>query len=229
MKKLLRRIIFGTTNRPRRIRVGLLRGLNFEVDANSKTQRLLGLDEKEIDTYIKSIGAVARTAIDVGANDGWYTTYFASLPNVLKVVACDPDRPLLDSLARNLRLNNLEEKVEVHPIFVGSPQPQAQPTRTLQELLEHERPPFAIKIDVEGAELDVLKSGSAILAGQDCHLVIETHRADLERECIEYLSQLGYETTIIPNGWYRRFVPEQRPLAHNRWLAARKRTFAPQA
>jgi predicted RNA methylase len=218
MNQLIREIVFGTTSRPRRLRVGLLKGLSFEIDSNSKVQRLLGLEEKEIEGAIAAIARPARTALDVGANDGWYATYFAAQPNIAKVIACDPDQATLDLLDHNLRLNNLRAKVEVHALLVGS---RPEPTfRSVDDLLRDQQPPFAIKIDVEGAELDVLESGAETLRDHECHLVIETHRADLERSCMRYLGDLGYETQVIPNGWYRRFVPEQRPLAHNRWMSA---------
>jgi predicted RNA methylase len=220
MKSLVQRLILGSGTRPRRIRLGLLNGLDFEIDAASKKQRLVGLEEKEIEPHIRDIGAPARTAIDVGANDGWYAAYFASRPNIVKVIACDPDEQVVAMMRRNLKLNNLEAKVDVHTIFVGSK--QAPPGQTLDQLAANQSGPFAIKIDVEGAELDVLESGAHLLANEECHLVVETHRSDLERDCLKYLGDLGYRTAVIPNGWYRRFVPEQRPLPHNRWLVAHK-------
>ena len=224
MKSFVQRLILGTGTQPRQIRMGLLKGMAFEIDAASKKQRLVGLEEKEIEPHIRNIAVPARTAIDVGANDGWYAAYFASRPNIAKVIACDPDQQVIEMMQRNLKLNGLESKVAVHTIFVGSN--QEPPGQTLDQLAANERGPFAIKIDVEGAELDVLKSGANTLVNEECHLVVETHRADLERDCLAYLGELGYRTAVIPNGWYRRFVPERRPLPHNRWLVAHKKATA---
>jgi hypothetical protein len=52
--------------------------------------------------------------------------------------------------------------------------------------------------------------------------IIETHSLDLENGCIELLRSAGFQTRVIPNGWWRVFIPELRPIAHNRWLAAWK-------
>jgi Methyltransferase FkbM domain len=76
-----------------------------------------------------------------------------------------------------------------------------------------------VKIDVDGAELDVLSSGETLLRFLRPYLLIETHSQDLETHCIGFLASLGYNVSIIRNAWWRIFLPEQR-IAHNRWLWA---------
>ena len=210
--------IFGRETRPRHIRLGLLRGWTFVIDPRDKSQRLLGLDEKEIAAHVRQAAANGRTAIDVGAHDGWYATFFASRPNISHVIACDPNQTMVDRLVENVNLNGLGPKVAARRVAVGGS--KAEGFSSLDELLMNETPPFVIKIDVDGGELDVLTSGRAVLRDQDCSLIVETHSFDLERDCARYLGQLGYETTIVRNGWYRVFVPELRMAAHNRWLVA---------
>jgi predicted RNA methylase len=210
--------IFGRTPRPRRIRFGLLRGWRFVVDPLEKSQRLVGLDEREIAPSMRAAAAHSRTAIDVGAHDGWYSTFFASRPNISRVIACDRNARVMDRLLENVRLNGLAGKVDVCVTSVG--RPGAPGCRSLDDLLTGEAPPFVIKVDVDGGEADVLAGGATVLREQDCSLIVETHSVELERACIEYLRGLGYDTTVIPNGWYRRFVSEMRPTAHNRWFVA---------
>ena len=79
-----------------------------------------------------------------------------------------------------------------------------------------------MKIDVEGAVLDVLKGADETLRRLPCGLIIETHEANLERDCRALLQGLGYRTHIVRNGWYRAIIPESRDLPHNRWLIAMK-------
>lgn len=81
-----------------------------------------------------------------------------------------------------------------------------------------------IKIDVEGAELDVLKGAEQTLRRLPCGVVVETHALHLEKECLALLQGLGYQTRIVRNGWYRALLPETRKIPHNRWLVATKPT-----
>ena len=210
--------IFGRSLRPRRIRFGLLRGWRFVVDPLEKSQRLLGLDEKEIASHVRAATEHSRTAVDVGAHDGWYSTFFASRPNISRVIACDHNPRVVDRLKENLNLNGLQGKVAVHVTSVG--RSNTPGCRSLDDLLAGEAAPFVIKVDIDGGELDALAGGATVLRDQDCSLIVETHSLDLERACIKHLKGLGYETTVIPIGWYRRFVPELRPIPHNRWFVA---------
>jgi len=210
--------IFGRSARSRHIRFGLLRGWRFIVDPREKSQRLLGMDEREIAPHVRAAAAHGRTAIDVGAHDGWYSTFFASRPNISRVIACDRNPRFVDRLWENLNLNGLGGKVAVHLTSVG--RSHAPGCRSLDDLLAGEAAPFVIKVDIDGGELDALYGGATVLRDQDCSLIVETHSLDLERACISHLRGLGYDTTVIPNGWYRRFVPELRPIPHNRWFVA---------
>ena len=97
---------------------------------------------------------------------------------------------------------------------------------TLDSLnLDRDKPGF-IKIDVDGPECDVLDSGARLLSKADVCLLVETHSLELELGCIDRLEKLGYVCSVIRNAWWRIFVPEQRPIAHNRWLWAEKCNFS---
>lgn len=220
LKDLIKRVVFGHESRPRRIGFGLLRGLRLVTDPQRHAQRLLGLYEKEIECHIRKATARARTAVDIGAHDGWYATFFASRPNISKVLACDRNSVTIGALTGNLNLNDLSRKVALHHVTVGSS--KSASCRSLDDLLAKQEPPFVIKVDVDGGELDVLMSGRAVLTEQKCELVVETHSAELEADCLRYLQELGYDTTVIPNAWYRRFIPELRMVPHNRWFVAQR-------
>jgi hypothetical protein len=70
-----------------------------------------------------------------------------------------------------------------------------------------------------GCEIDVLRSGRQLLRSSNVRWLIETHSPDLESECLRFLTDFGYQTQMIPNAWWRCFVPEER-TKHNRWLVA---------
>lgn len=223
VKSKLKTVFLGSPGvRPRRIRTGLLHGLYFNVDTAFKSMRLIGLDEREIAGATRRLASGVKTALDIGANDGWYSLFFASRPNIERVYAFEPSADIRTALEANFRLNDpvLRAKLLVSDKLVGDV------TRSEWCRLDEELPDLAVpaffKIDVEGGELDVLKGARKLLSKAANCLIIETHSSDLERDCIAFLTELGYQTRIIRNGWYRLLFPEARSIPHNRWLLAVK-------
>ena len=224
LKSLVKRIILGKSGqRPRSIRVGLLRGLRFNVDSGCKGMRLVALDEREIASATRRFAQRARFALDIGANDGWYTTYFASLPNIAGVIGFEPGDGLDDALRANLRLNDSIPPAKVEIIRKFASDRDDEQNLTVDSLRPRLQSPLLIKLDVDGGETAVLKGCHATLREFDCLLVVETHSPELERDCISLLEEAGYEATIIDKGWYRAILPEGRVSQHNRWFVASKK------
>ncbi|MBS1512401.1 MAG: FkbM family methyltransferase [Bacteroidetes bacterium] len=68
-------------------------------------------------------------------------------------------------------------------------------------------PPTFIKIDVEGAELDVLKGAEQTLKKYQPYLLVATHDCvvpGIKQECINYLEQLGY--TLQHTGNHNKMI-----------------------
>jgi hypothetical protein len=82
--------------------------------------------------------------------------------------------------------------------------------------------PCLIKVDVDGAEVDVLAGARMLNTQPGVRWLIETHSAELEAGCVRQLESFGFTTRIVPNAWWRVLVLETRPIAHNRWLVAWK-------
>lgn len=147
------------------------------------------------------------TFIDVGANIGYYSLIAAKkLGAEGNVVAIEPDATSLNLLKRNIELNQLDCTVSYINEAISSQQKAVSyhhdahspsnsfivkqgggnliQTKTLEEIvaslnLTHIN---LIKIDVEGAECDCLKSGQKILKAQnDVKLFIECYPAALTR------------------------------------------------
>jgi hypothetical protein len=210
-------------SRPRRVSRGLLRGAMFNVDTMHRSMRLLGLDETEIAGWTRKLTAEATVAVDVGANDGWYSTYYAIQPQIKRVYAFEPDERLHEAFRQNLRLNGEAALAKcIHSsLRVGAVDDAL--TCRLDTVLKNEHEPMVMKIDIEGAELDALKGAEQTLRRVRCGLVIESHSLQLEKDCQAYLQTLDYQTRIVRPGWYRAIVPEERNIPHNQWLIATKR------
>jgi hypothetical protein len=209
--------------RPRDISRGLLRGLRFNVDPANKSMRLLGLDEREIAGAVEEASASpVAAAMDIGANDGWYSLYFASRPNIEKVWAFEPEQWIIDRLHANFALNApaFAEKLNVTRKLVGDRDDDR--FCSVDVILGDYAKPLVLKIDVDGGEMEVLNGARRTLENKQCTLVVETHSEQLERDCIAFLERMGYRTRIIKTGWYRAFVPEGRGIAFNRWFVARR-------
>jgi FkbM family methyltransferase len=57
--------------------------------------------------------------------------------------------------------------------------------------------PDVIRLDVEGAELDVLEAARTILANHHPRIFLEAHSAALDHACAERLRALGYEVRYL--------------------------------
>jgi hypothetical protein len=221
LKSTVKHTLFGPPGmRPRQINHGLLKGLKFHVDTGHKSMRLMGMDEREIEADVRALATRAASALDIGANDGWYGVYFASLPNIKKVYAFEPGDDFGPGLEQNLSLNdpNLLKKITYVKKMVGNRDDEQW--CSIDGFVHDPPKPILFKIDVDGGEMDVLRGAAKTLASDGCLIVLETHSVELEQQCQKFLNDLGYKTRIIDKGWYRMFLPEARNIEHNRWMIA---------
>ncbi|RLI13802.1 hypothetical protein DRO33_00570 [Candidatus Bathyarchaeota archaeon] len=163
--------------------------------------------------------------IDAGAHVGLFTLKCLRIHKACLVVAVEP-HPLNAKLLRsNMVLNGLEGKVAVVEAALGSEEGKGRlylarvagrhslvqrhggrsiPVEviTIDGLVRGlglERVDF-IKVDVEGAELDVLRAAGGTLSRFRPTLVIEA-RVDRLRELVDLLRPYGYEFFVLPCEW----------------------------
>ena len=111
-------------------------------------------------------------------------------------------RSEISALKRNLQLNCFSgEDVRVFQKFASSN--RGPEFMRLDEVEVNRNRPGFVKIDVDGAELDVLESGSNLLTGGKMDILIETHSASLEESCIQWLSNHHFVSRVIKNAWWR--------------------------
>ncbi|WP_346730819.1 FkbM family methyltransferase [Bradyrhizobium sp. 62] len=205
------------TRSPRRVRFGLYSGIKLDLDLRSQTQMLLGLWERETYSFVRLEGANAEWFIDIGAGSGEMSLYFLSRPNPVKVVAVEPNAAEVEAFRRHLRLNGLPlDACQILTKQVGGHDGAV----SLADLRGPLHGKGFIKIDVDGAEMEVLRSAGSLLDAGQISMLIETHSEQLETNCRTWLEKRGYRTSIIDTAWWRRVLPDGRVIAHNRWLAA---------
>ena len=216
MKQLLKSLVFAGGTKPRHVMFGAGRGLALTIDPQTQSQRLLGLAEIEISDEFVRLAKRCKTFCDVGANDGWYGLLARKHNPQVSIVAMEADAKWEPLAREHFRLNRFSDA----PIrwlneFCGT---TAYP---LDRALAGASEPIFIKMDIEGGELDALKSGEATLASKDCSLIVEIHSPQLEEQCTQWLQQRGYSVRVVAHSALRKFVPENRP-AFNRWLVVER-------
>lgn len=207
---------------PSEIKIGLFKGIKFNIDFSYQSQLYFGFFEMEIYSWMKKLSTDINTAIDIGVGYGEFTLYFLKSTNAKKIFAFDPAEETRPFLMSNLKLNDCDSdpKLTLISKFLGSSNNNHM--ITLDSMISEIIQPSLIKMDVDGAEVDILKGATEILKQSGSRWIIETHSKQLENDCIEILNKAGYKTIIISNAWWRIILPEQRPIKHNRWLAAYK-------
>lgn len=146
---------------------------------------------------------------DIGANVGLYSLLFSR--NAKSVFALEPLLRNLYWLYRVLDKNKVGN-VTVVPAAVSSSLElalfQQGENCSLGRLSSNGIPvpcvsvdgiaaivgmPDVIKIDVEGAELSVLRGAENVLCSHHPAILLSTHGEAIKLECVEYLSRFGYK------------------------------------
>ncbi|MEM3709051.1 MAG: FkbM family methyltransferase [Nitrososphaerales archaeon] len=151
-----------------------------------------------------------------GAHAGYYTLICARLAK--KVIAFEPNPSNCKFLRFNVLINKLDNVMVVRAAvsdFNGHAElyiPQTRgrtltdqstlvykgqgsievPVVTLDTFFEHIDKPDVIKIDVEGAELNVVKGALKTIAKGVRLIIVEIHSSDVKIPIIELLQGLGY-------------------------------------
>lgn len=196
-------------------RSGLARGLRFVIDPRSEKFYWTGAYEIPVQEALGEVLHDGATYWDVGSHAGFFALAAARRVGPSgRVHAFEPSEPNRTRLLGNVRANGLTN-VEVHGEAVtdrsgvatlfshpstsmwtivegkGSDPAAEVPCTTLDELGSKLGAPDVIKIDVEGAELAVLKGGAELLERDHPTVVIELSEESQVGEMTEVAA--GYE------------------------------------
>jgi len=206
------------------------RSVDFRTDSYGEFQRFRNL-MGERDVIGEVLGCLKSTDVfyDVGANVGMYTCFVASELGADRTIAFEPHKGNADRLVENLRYNGLDVRVVrialsdaegTVDLMIASEQisegehaiATSDATQTIEidanrgDTLIEDRDlpkPTVVKIDVEGAEFEVLEGLRATLQ-DSCRLVFcEVHPRKLrnfgsdKRDIHQLLQSSGFEMEII--------------------------------
>jgi hypothetical protein len=222
VRRPLRQLTVGKKGGLRRLPFGIGRGLRLALDPTSPLDMYLGLYEFEIAKYVKEFCRSGYLCFDIGGFDGYYALVFSRQTGE-KVIVFESDPDSCARVRRNCDANApAGGRVQIENAFVAFETNEAENCIALDDRLKAGTLPLPdmIKIDVDRAELSALTGARQLLATLRPHLIVEVHSIQLERQCADLLIELGYSPRIVSE---RRWLAENRPLEHNRWIIARGR------
>ena len=203
--------------RPRRLPFGIAKGIVMDIDFESQTIFYLGLYEVELSRYFREICKPGLICWDIGASVGYDSLLLAKLTGA-SVIAFEPDPGGIEKFQKNMEANGrLAAKVDLVPRFVSSTPSDSAVSIDSYASQPGTTPPDVLKIDVEGAEMDVLRGGQSTIESHHPSIILEVHSLALEEECQRFLRDHGYAPRIVSR---RKWLKESRPIPHNRWLIA---------
>lgn len=167
---------------------GPFRGARISLNPRYSLRKVFGIYEHELNSWLQSVLPCVNTVLDVGANDGYFTfgcaAAFERRRKSAEIFAFEPLKQHFKELEASLK-NHSDKFVNItlNNSFVGS---EARlDTTTLDitaqkfndSILERNA---LIKIDVEGAELEVIKGAKTWLNSRNFFLIEVHHESFLE-------------------------------------------------
>ncbi len=183
----------------------------------SRVNFFLGTYEPEQTQAFQRIIRPGDVVYDIGAHYGYYTLLSSALagPNG-RVVAFEPSPPNLEYLQKHIRINRCDNVSVVELALsdhegtarfenrAGSGTAHLSPDgaievkiTTLDSIAASLPAPRVLKIDCEGAEVEVLEGGEKTIRTARPAIFLSTHGEDLKQACLSMLGAWGYSATQL--------------------------------
>jgi hypothetical protein len=209
-----KRLLLPQGRRFRRVLWGPAAGRWMMLDLNHELRLYLGVYERELAKSFRELLRPGMKSFDIGGRDGYSALAIAARTGA-EVISFECEPAGAAAMQQVFDRNSLPARAVT--AFVGAE--DSGPDRVTVDRAAHVYfTPDFLKIDVEGAEVDVLRGASLILATRRPPMIVEVHGAEAEAGCLDILAGHRYRVEIIDRS---RLLPENRPLAHNRWLVCR--------
>jgi len=194
----------------------------------------LGSYEADAQLLIKNCDIADTIAFDIGANVGFYSILFSRLVGPKgKVMSFEPFPRNVNYLKRHIEINSISN-VEIHDMAIGNKnglmrfdtkshhaQGRIGDTgeievnvHTLDSIEVPALPVSIMKIDVEGAEADVLQGGKLFFKKHRPIILLSTHGEKEVKDCKKILEEYGYV-----------MFPIEQKLNCNEWLIKPKESL----
>ncbi|QDU27670.1 2-O-methyltransferase NoeI [Anatilimnocola aggregata] len=200
---------------------GPLTGSRWLPASGGKIVRLFcGTYEKTQSKLFQELIEDDAVVFDIGANVGYYTLLSARLASKGHVVAFEPEPRNIAFLRANVAANRCRN-VSIHELAVAAEAGFANfqmgtgtgtgklsnegslrvPMISLDEFVDQQQMrPTHMKIDVEGAEVDVLRGGRETLINCRPTIFLSTHGRKVHAACCEFLRELNYDLRCMDGG-----------------------------
>jgi len=235
----------------RRIRTkhGFLMDLNLQ-DWIPQDIFLMGEFEPSTTAIVKKLLRQGDVVVDVGANIGYFSLLFSQcVGSKGHVYSYEPVPQLASALQKNAELNKFKQislsklalsdhdgkaQFYVGPVDNSGLSSLRQPRNSsivldvdlarFDEIFSHAEDVALIKIDVEGAELAVLRGMEGYLRNKRPHILVEVtnkflnEMGDSEQSLLAYLQNLGYNCYVIGEARVELLQSQKQPLP-DQWNA----------
>ena len=205
--------VVGSEQRVVRVRSGAARGARLALDLSREKAYWLGYYEPSVQRFLEQNVKPGDVVYDVGAHIGFFSVCAARLGAV--VYAFEPVAGNAARLRDNVSLNDLQIHVVEAAVWETSGSVDLVPgdsdfeayatpgsgttSVSLDAFAEHEPQPALIKLDVEGAEAEVLRGARRILAQAHPLLICEIHGVGARDDVDEILSEYSVEELEGPS------------------------------
>ena len=216
MKTQLKQLIFGKGFKKRRFIGGKLKGLWGYFDLAQDTQSWRGIYEVEQQDWLQRATKPGSVCIDVGAAEGFFSLLFGKLAGSSgQVISFEPTgrgEEIENLFAWNASMGVASlEIVREFAIGPNTTEVQGVSVDTVVGKMALSRVDV-VKIDVDGAEMDVLEGMRGVIEKFHPHLSVELHSPELYAQVKAFLEGYGYEMKLVDPPAY-----ELRPIPFNKF------------